>query len=191
MGNPWTDAMDSDVKRLWADMKSGSQCAQEMARLYPDRPFTRCSILGRINRIGGLDRKNPLMCGRGVHEKRDPFEFGRPKPRLRRSRAKRSVVTGQYVRVPVQPPQLKSINIPFNLLEKGQCKYIAEEVTSFDAIACGAPVWGRESYCAAHCRICYHKPIRNGAHLRTVASAPSGTIASVPPPETGAVVPLS
>ena len=184
MGNPWTEAMDADLIRLWGDMKSGTQCADEMGRLYPERPFTRCSILGRLHRIG--DRKNPLMCGVGVHQKRRGG-YGGYTPRKRPSRAKQSITTGQYVRKVVQQPTLAPENIPFHLLQRDQCKYIASEVTSYDAIACGAPVWERESYCLAHCWICYSPPRRNGAR---VMGAPSGTIASVPPPAIGAVVPL-
>jgi len=164
-------------------MKSGSQCAKEMLSLYPWRLFTRCSILRRLNRIGGLDRKKPLMCGVGIHQTRQGGYTTRKRPRT-----KQSINTRKYVRKAVQPA-LQSENIPFYLLEKDQCKYIASEVSSFDVIACGAPIWGRESYCAAHCRICYSPSRRNGAQRAT--GAPSGTIASVPPPATGAVVPLS
>ena len=79
MGNPWTEAMDAPIdKTNDVSMLSGAQCAEAMARLHVDRPFTRNSILGRIDRLGGMDRKNPLMCGRGVHERRDPFEFEEP-----------------------------------------------------------------------------------------------------------------
>ena len=185
MADPWTEAMDADLKRLWGDMKSGTQCADEMGRLHPGRQFTRSSVIGRINRIGGMGRKNPLMCGVGVHQKR----AGGYTARKRASRAKRSLVTGQYLRTPVKQPELRPENIPFHLLGRDQCKFIASQVTSFDTIACGAPVWGRESYCAAHCRICYSPPRRNGAQRAT--GAPSGAIASVPTPATGAVAPLS
>ena len=56
MGFKWTEAADIELKRLWGELKSGSQCASELALTFGYK-FSRSSILGRINRIGGLDRR--------------------------------------------------------------------------------------------------------------------------------------
>jgi GcrA cell cycle regulator len=132
----WTDARIEQLKQLWADGYSASECAAKLGL-----GLTRNSVCGKIHRLGlcGSDRK------RRVTTMRNP----------RMPAAQLLKTTEQEVsrpEIPQMRPDLRPPPFSLSLLDlkPGQCRWPEGER---DYRFCGAEQLFGSSYCEQHARL--------------------------------------
>ena len=139
---PWSDDKLEELKRLWAEGYSATDIALELGA-----PFTRCSVLGKLGRMG-LQRHKPRQALR---------------PKEQKVRRRAVFIAPQ---APPQPPQApqpeepallppKSRKLPLMQLEEHHCRWPTEG-PPFKF--CGARRRGSGPYCPYHMGKAFNKP---------------------------------
>lgn len=154
----WTDQQIDELTRLWNTEMS---CSQIGAAMH----LSRNAIIGKVHRLGLPLRGKPKPVVLTEQEAAMRAQKAREANtlRLRARRANGYVPPSQaaaQIRLP--PPKYEgSLNIPycdlrdFSTTEANQCRFIADEVTGRDALACGTETLPGASYCG-HCNDIVH-----------------------------------
>lgn len=157
----WSDARVELLAKLWAEGRSGSQIAGRLGGV------TRNAVIGKVHRLGLVDRANPRSnhTGLGVVRKRKSrapsdasrlnFARQRPASPLRQVLLDRS---------PIPPPATTDIpKVSFLELEptkhcRWPCIDDPAKVRVQDPQFCGDPRVEGQPYCRDHCRRAFQPP---------------------------------
>lgn len=141
----WNDERVAELKRLWTEGFSASQCAARLGGV------TRNGVIGKIHRLHGYDRKEHPASVRhstGDRKKARPTTH-QPKPRPKPVLKVMPIETG--------PPEALMITLMH--LDNHQCRYPLGEATGAAQLFCGAPKDIESSWCPFHRRIVF-RPTR-------------------------------
>ncbi|MEL6569364.1 MAG: GcrA family cell cycle regulator [Pseudomonadota bacterium] len=136
--NGWTEERVERLKALWAQGLSGAHIARELGGV------TRSAVIAKIHRMGITrptrepSRKVRPVQTRGLPKTRAPM----PKPKPAQLKAEKTRPK------PKRTDEPEPLNIPFEQLERGQCKW---SVTDGDPhLFCGHPTKAGSAYCEHH-----------------------------------------
>ena len=166
--SPWTDERNEQLKKLWNDGLSASQCAAKLGLV------SRNAVISKVHRLGLSGRLNPL-------EERK-LRASRAKPQGRSSAGSRFNPTfspkSRPSKAPTQPVTYEEVIMSASLkpvlfvkrIERKECAWPlwgnSRNLPEDKKFCCGNPIApGVQSYCACHARMSdnLHRPRKEAA----------------------------
>lgn len=137
----WTDEAIDFLKQKCAEPLSATQIAQAMRERF-GHDFSRCSIIGKIDRLG-IERNLP--------------ERKAPTKRLRKPRGLINLHKSKNrLRLVWSAPEIfNGSGISLAAIADHQCRYPLGEPNGLDTMFCGAAQYGEHSYCLPHYQLCH------------------------------------
>lgn len=147
MTNVWTDALSEKIAELW---KTNS-ASQISAILWRENraSFTRNAIVGKLHRmncrIEAKERVHPSTSEKASGLKARPTPVNVDRIIQAKARVRPQIVC-------VDPDSIVSLNIHFDDLQDGDCKwpYDAESGSMISHVFCGHPSLEGRPYCIGH-----------------------------------------
>lgn len=141
---PWDELKIEELKRLWAQGYSARDIAHELGA-----EFTRCGVLGKINRLG-LSRRKP-------EQQRKPREFSvkRGRPIVRRPVFTAPQTPPQPPQIPQPPPEPakpRMRRLQLMALQEHHCRWGIGDPVKRPFYFCAADTAEGKVYCEFHFR---------------------------------------
>lgn len=139
----WQPSHDSLLRQLYADGFSFSQIAGQLGC-----GLSRNAVIGRAHRIGlrGRSVTRPVKPRIPKASRRSTFVG------LSREEKARRQIEARLARQ--QQPEPEFIGKPLMEISDGECRY--PEGEGLNITFCAQPVQPGDSYCPAHCAVCYN-----------------------------------
>lgn len=143
----WTVALEDLIRQMWnVEKKSAAQIAAEIPGA------TRNAIVGKLNRIQGIERRT--ASGKNRKPQGKPRGHHTPTPRNLKP------ISERLYRGTKTVPKVEDFDIgfpplhnkPMRELDDGQCRWPTYMDKELGQMCCAGPVLGRASYCASHSR---------------------------------------